>query len=981
MWDNGNLIDSDFTIKNAIEMLEYNSNYTNEQNWNEQVQKIKDGLITAPEVSFNSKYFNFFIPFNSNDQIGRVNINNIVYPKDLVDKWNDFLEMSMKWKRSFNVRMFFNYNDDIWGGAAAWNAGNFLYAPIDSGGKFLTGNTSFNFSQWVNYHEINHNFEHQQDPYEIKDHGWTNIVSVGNLSFLNDDTRLRNPYTEKLLWSRNWETLSTPWAALNYRSDWYGLYSLMNYTLGVDNFRNWTLNSGDNRKSWSKNITTKYLSDYFGLNFFYALKQYNKGLSISSTYSRAINFILSVHSYEELEQDIETLKRLIADNEALIAKETNQSKKTSLQNANNTYSTNIQLIQSYLKYSGDLIKENVKQAQEYPAFDIIASSYASGQYLYNSRTNNFEYSADFIAPYQIVAGQPYVFDFKKYTSSLNSDFNIKEIRINSNTSKLGASISINPADDYKITYSYTGKDFDLIDEFDVEIVPGEWDNKPKNYVPYYKFKIKIRNVVNRPGVEIYPSLTNQQVNSPKKPDTALAAVTRFNDFNIQPQEITPFDYDGNLNYFNQNYQLIKFKGWWKAPESGEMKLIGSASEYSRFKMRKWVEASNNRPGRWVFEEIGDNNSKLLNDDKVLAKTNVEKGKWYQFEYQIYTNQDNSRTFRAVYEINGNRYLFTRNTLTDNIETIEPDQNKWDQYLNDNYYFQTRRILDKDSLFNPDEIKKLSKENIISTNEFDFSSPNDPYPRESDVSFLNVVNANSAANKRLEVWNTREYTFVWKFHQPTLINTLKYLNYTNHKQNFPTYIKIFTTINNQPKILYESNIANPDSIQYLRFNPIEVDNISVIARNENPSSGNALVIKGLYLMNDNKPDAILNVNNKNIEFSKGWRITTNDELISRSKINNTSVFTDLEDSSITFNINTEYFEIYGQSNSQPNIIDLYIDDNLVLQNYKLTSSNTKVDNIELLRYFIQNHNHKDHKIKIVNKNNNRFLINFVTYKKD
>ena len=88
----------------------------------------------------------------------------------------------------------------------------------------------------------------------------------------------------------------------------------------------------------------------------------------------------------------------------------------------------------------------------------------------------------------------FTFDFENGIASKNSAFDFK-IKSFDTTTKLGGKLSIDPSNPKNVIYTppqFTNVD-DLakIDEFDLEI-EATHDSKYPNYVPGYKFKIKIR---------------------------------------------------------------------------------------------------------------------------------------------------------------------------------------------------------------------------------------------------------------------------------------------------------------------------------------------------------------------------------------------------------------------------------------------------------------------------------------------------------
>lgn len=127
--------------------------------------------------------------------------------------------------------------------------------------------------------------------------------------------------------------------------------------------------------------------------------------------------------------------------------------------------------------------------------DIIGNLYAIGIYLYDYKTKDYVYSNDVVPPFEIPAEiDSYTFDFEKGIASKNKNFNFKIKKFNETTS-LGGKLDAHPSNPKKIVYTppkFTNiDDYQKIDEFDLEI-EATHNSKYKNYVPGYKFKIKIR---------------------------------------------------------------------------------------------------------------------------------------------------------------------------------------------------------------------------------------------------------------------------------------------------------------------------------------------------------------------------------------------------------------------------------------------------------------------------------------------------------
>ncbi|TPE57143.1 hypothetical protein FJO69_02310 [[Mycoplasma] falconis] len=271
----GSPLDLKFKIYNAVENLHYVYGQTTKEEWEEQLKRIRQGKINAPVASIQTNYSSILVPAPL-PKVGNIALKNLVFPEENIKKWEDFYETSYLWNDYSGPKLSLKYNDDIWGWAAAWGGGFNLYAPVSWGARYFSGPDKFGFDNWGNYHEVNQNFENYQDPFNIRDHGWTNIPSLINTSFINDKNAYRTVVNLDNEGSAGWASLSSINAIAKNRNDWYGLYGAMIYQLGPINFMKWTKASAKADKHNKGLETTKFLSDYFGLNMHYAMKSFNK---------------------------------------------------------------------------------------------------------------------------------------------------------------------------------------------------------------------------------------------------------------------------------------------------------------------------------------------------------------------------------------------------------------------------------------------------------------------------------------------------------------------------------------------------------------------------------------------------------------------------------------------------------------------------------------------------------------------------------
>ena len=123
----GTNVNYDFNVVGAVEMLSYFHGVTTEDDWNQQMNKVKNGEITVGEMSFDFPFGAGNVQFTGLNKIAWVSLTDVVYPKTIIQKWNDFLFLSEYFASrdvSDSIRKLnFRFNDDIWGGGAAYGGG------------------------------------------------------------------------------------------------------------------------------------------------------------------------------------------------------------------------------------------------------------------------------------------------------------------------------------------------------------------------------------------------------------------------------------------------------------------------------------------------------------------------------------------------------------------------------------------------------------------------------------------------------------------------------------------------------------------------------------------------------------------------------------------------------------------------------------------------------------------------------------------
>ena len=64
----------------------------------------------------------------------------------------------------------------------------------------------------------------------------------------------------------------------------------------------------------------------------------------------------------------------------------------------------------------------INEIRKYPGIDFVGCLYAAGIYIYNSETEEFEYTNDVQPAFEILPLQKYTFDFDNYIASTNRNF-------------------------------------------------------------------------------------------------------------------------------------------------------------------------------------------------------------------------------------------------------------------------------------------------------------------------------------------------------------------------------------------------------------------------------------------------------------------------------------------------------------------------------------------------------------------------------
>ncbi|QNM93776.1 hypothetical protein H9M94_00665 [Mycoplasma sp. Pen4] len=1003
------------SIDGGVEQLFYVYKQTDLENWNTQIGKVKSGEISSPVFAIQTDYSSILIPFTAPTTIAGVNIDHAIFPEYNFRKWDSFYQMSYAWGNYGASKVVLNYCNDVWGGAGAWGGNGYLYADTSWASSYISGKSEFSFDNWGNYHEINHNFQDYQDPFNIRDHGWTNIPSIIDISFVNDESRKRNLINTSGRWTWGWARLANAFNLTKTGKDWYSLYSFLIYTLGPDKFMQWVQSSGRSGHHWSNTATVKYLSDYFDLNFYYALRTYTDLLKHSSNFRRDVpkfgndfekeTTLNAIKAFNQATENYENANKALQD-----AKDKIQIEKDKIQ-ADKTLSIlekvekNLELTAQLSDYAeaqkdalnklseakealriADLdypkdpkVVENIESMQEKMGIDFVGNLYAIGNYLYNPKNNSFEYSSDVQAPFQIPAYEDYTFDFEKGIASVNSNFTWSKMTFEPTTKWFGT-LKVDPTNPKKLIYHANENYLNQIDEFDLTIYPDNFEGKPSNYVPAYKFKIKIRNVVNKPTFYIYNNLTNFTGNNIDQ------AIQYAKDNNVEALKIVQdFHFNnGSNNYLNAEKRLIKSHFKFIPPVSGNYEIRGQVDDH--FKMFVNGESVITK-NQWI--EYAQNLSTIYFDANQV------------YDIEIYGYNSSGAGGLNVWLFNDNKhYQFDDYALTENFDTTGKTIEELRSILNNPEYQYKPRFIDSNDRFTSQINKYIPSKR--SKTRYTISSDD-----QIDQAELNKL-LNTNVNDVLYIEDANEATFKFTLDQASLINKMSITrvvdktkitdddfedepeNHENesvpvvHKDKeekedtefVPThYIVYGEDVNGEKTKLLDYYLTDnkvPAIFDLNFINSKVVKNLYLTV--SKPTNGLKLVnVQFSLAINTNK---ILPINSEKIKFFGNWKLENNQTNIG-SVVNNIALTSNTSSDYLTTTINTNSFAIVGKEDLNSSSFDVYLDDELIGSNVT-TSSDTRKLNALIFSYNSPKPDNKPHILKIVNKEDKLLVLNYIPY---
>ncbi|MDE6289405.1 MAG: hypothetical protein K2L64_01410 [Ureaplasma sp.] len=351
------------------------------------------------------------------------------------------------------------------------------------------------------------------------------------------------------------------------------------------------------------------------------------------------------------------------------------------------------------------------------------------------------------------------------------------------------------------------------------IIPGEWTDKPDNYVNKYKFKIKVRQEINLPILETYPILTKSNAND------------LFNELDsLKPDYVTASKFNTVL-FSDSQKRGSKFKYKFVAPKDGFYKFENTYDDYIKVLVN----------GELVYRE-----DRFTNQFKKTYEKEMKKGEVIEFENQI-INTGGSGGFDLKIKYRQSENDTNEEELDKMSNIISPTLNDNFNYLellNDSKYKYKIREINRE-IFNKSltSIHNLStyslKDSIIES--YTLTSPG-----------RNVDNLKNYNDTIVEVWgpnngNPASLELNFSFDTPQYLSSIYVAVRTNNWTNArPSKIKVLGYADDSDSdeiVLYDGDYGNQfgdrfSDISKLNFtNPKTVKRAKVTLINENMISGN------------------------------------------------------------------------------------------------------------------------------------------------
>ncbi|QDF64852.1 hypothetical protein [Mycoplasma nasistruthionis] len=696
-------------------------------------------------------------------------------------------------------------------------------------------------------------------------------------------------------------------ALLNGEADWYTVYGALVYLVGSLNFVNWVKDSAQTGKHGQGLETTKFLSDYFKLNFYNALKPITRPRQ--GTSDRAQRYRNAVPLGAEITPEV---------------------------------------------------RAKLNEIEKYPAVDFVGNIYASGSYYWDSVNQEYVYPQDYAPAFEVAAFEPYEFDFRRGIKSLNIDFKWSELKI-PNTTKWGGKLI---KDGKKVKYIANNDFLHEIDEFDVEIIPDSWNEKPANYVPGYKFKVKIRNVVNKSNLDVYDSYLEADINTVeeaiekfgKRVENDKSKVTRV----LQNAPLGTFNYlvTGRNKPIDKNMVVLKQK--LVGPASKTLSFYGDIDDYILIKIDGQTIISRNeyRGGRAKIIDFTFEKDRLYDLEVYIFN------KSYYGKSKIWLEDENQKVIPLE------DYAIAWNYSPD--KTSVP----YLELLRDEKYHYHRRYRDTNNR-SESQIQSLVPAPVTDT-VTKLKWTNVPTNYTSDISIPHVVDG--SLKTRYEDWSRNEAALRLSFSEPTVVNNLEIWYWWVHATSRPNWFRItgIDADTNENIVLFEGDIEWYSYYKIWFNKPAKIKEAKVEMAKKN-GKGKGIVIAELKFGNTIKSNEIIPFNSINNNFFGRWEIKQNDQQNYSSLINHSALVSNHQDDYLEVDFYGNAFSIVGKSSPDNSTFDVYLDDVLIDADVK-TNYNTKTLNGTLYTWFDTTEKSKPHRLKIVNKQNKELTLNYLAIQK-
>ena len=927
----------DFNVSGAVEMLSYFHTVTSEQDWKDQVQKVLNGQISAPGLALDFAFGSANISATAPNQFAYKNVQEILFPFEILDKWTAFLfssEFFGSRDKNHNVKKLdFEFCDDIWGSAGAWGGGDALYSPLSwAKNAFFSGDSEWTIKRnWGVFHEINHNFQQNSALFNRRTHPETNQVTMVNLSLLSDSGRWRNLYNPAADFTTSgWTRLQNLFSTIqhiiknNYvqnteekNKSEYEMQNILLYTLGTFNFTDYVRHDMATNPGTGGFNEIVELSNYFKLNFWPAFKSFSSWWTDGWPVDEAA------------------------------ATEAQRSQINQLN-------------------------------QNYKAFDFVGNVFATGAFLYNQATDQYDYTNDMQAPIDIPAGKPFSFDFKQGINSVNPNFQWDELNFDQN-SKLGGSLHLASDNNKKLVY-IPPKDLNTIgqiDEFKVSITPANFEGKPTNYVDEYIWKIKVRLVANLPVVTMYKEPVVEQKYNNKDFYKEFAYLKNEANFAFQTTSDPRLGLLADQEPTNLNrWQRTRISFNFIAPETGTYDF--------QVKSNSWLFIDTNKKTAseqpwWVATSVPKNNW------LKTSQLSLQKGEAVLFDVYL-TNKWLVTRFEMQAVVNNQTYDAFAHAV---LPWIKQLTNQPQTFLDPKYAYKPRVLNFNDfqtSLFGLSAARNLPviKKTTDQQTNYTFKAQ-DPADAKIDHKLAqkdNIFFEHWAKNANLPY----KMNFQVNFAQSQKIGAIIFHHRTNNwGEARPTQMKISDQNGNvllEGPYGYQFNDRrsaasriNFDKIYDIKQLNFEFINEKIVNTKNKRS---AIIFDGIEFASQqfSQVNKVISVQDPAIKIhGNDWKLVTNDPAINLSAINGVALKNTKEQQYLEFNIFAQGFDIVGQKGPENGRFDLFINDQFVTT--VDTTSSTKLHNQILYSYAgALDRNGQGLKVQIVTKENKDLFINYL-----